>query len=207
VTQDAVTKNHFDNLVGYLSKADQDRLGKAGNKNYDDLNGRIDQFLKDWKNKYNKDFDIHDENVVFNDQFMNITQGELANDNMKSDAARIASATQKPDNAVDRPGSQGPAEKANSAPGRYMAVANILPSHGEPAVTLNLINEGTITRAWHIDIPDNIDAQKLHDNLLKHLTMVDEQNGSWPADINEAYRMVSHHVLMAITDKEATMNK
>jgi len=55
---------------------------------------------------------------------------------------------------------------------------------------------------WKIDVPDSVDARKLYDNLLNHLTMVDDQQAQWPADENDAYRLVSHHVLMAIMDQQ-----
>jgi hypothetical protein len=51
---------------------------------------------------------------------------------------------------------------------------------------------------WKIDVPDDVTGQMLYDNVLKHLTMADEQKDKWPADENEAYRLVAHHVLMAV---------
>src|SRR6266550_1346468 len=45
ITEDAVTKDHFDNLIGYLAKPDEKRVKDEGqkNRNVDVLNGRIDQ--------------------------------------------------------------------------------------------------------------------------------------------------------------------
>ena len=54
---------------------------------------------------------------------------------------------------------------------------------------------------WKIDVPGRAStAQSSYDNLLKHLTMANEQKDKWPADENDAYRAVSHHVLMAVLD-------
>ena len=49
-------------------QTDRNRLGqnKDALKADDTLNGRIDQFRKDWKDKYNQDFDIKDEDKVYN---------------------------------------------------------------------------------------------------------------------------------------------
>ena len=53
---------------------------------------------------------------------------------------------------------------------------------------------------WKIDVPDSVDGAKLYDNLLKHLTMANEQKDQWPSDVIDAYRAVAHHVLMAVLD-------
>jgi len=33
-----------------------------------------------------------------------------------------------------------------------------------------------------------------------HLTMANEGKDKWPSDVNDAYRAVAHHVLMAVMD-------
>jgi hypothetical protein len=55
---------------------------------------------------------------------------------------------------------------------------------------------------WKIDLPDQIDAQKLQQNLDKHLKMVADQAEQWPQDATEAQRFISHHVLMAFYDTQ-----
>jgi hypothetical protein len=80
------------------------------------------------------------------------------------------------------------------------ATVTIPASHGLPEVTVHLLNEGTIMDAWRIDLPDHVDGPKLKENLLIHLTAANEQKQQWPADVNDAYRLVTHHVLLAIMD-------
>jgi len=63
-----------------------------------------------------------------------------------------------------------------------------------------LIHEAT---GWRIDVPDSLDAGKLRSNLVAHLNEVYGMKDQWPADVNDAYRAVSHHVLMAVMDKPA----
>jgi hypothetical protein len=65
-------------------------------------------------------------------------------------------------------------------------------------VLLNLVNEGTLVPSWRIDIPDNVDGSRLHENLLTHLTAFDEDKSNWPSDVTLAYDLVSHHVLAAL---------
>jgi len=63
---------------------------------------------------------------------------------------------------------------------------------------LQLIHE--FPDSWKFDVPDQVDGRKLYDNLLTQLTAFDEHKDQWPADVNDAYRAASHHVLMALMD-------
>jgi hypothetical protein len=80
--------------------------------------------------------------------------------------------------------------------GRNVAIVNFPMSHGAQMLTVSMIHE--LPDNWKIDVPDNVDGQVLYDNLLTHLTAVNEMKDKWPDDVNEGYRMVSHHVLMAV---------
>ena len=53
---------------------------------------------------------------------------------------------------------------------------------------------------WKIDIPDSVDGPKLQANLERELTAVKNMKDQWPADQNDAYRLVGHHILMAVMD-------
>ncbi len=58
--------------------------------------------------------------------------------------------------------------------------------------------------SWQIDLPDNTDGQRLQDNLLKQLTLVDEDRANWPADPYDAYRIVARHVMTAVMESDST---
>ncbi len=85
---------------------------------------------------------------------------------------------------------------SNREEGRNKATVMIPASHGLPAINVPLIHE--LPDSWRIDIPDTVDAATLRANLQKHLTKAHEMKDQWPADANEAYLAVSHHVLLAI---------
>ncbi len=53
---------------------------------------------------------------------------------------------------------------------------------------------------WKIDLPDSVDAKRLQENLATHIGMVTAAKDQWPADQNDAYRLVAHHVFMALYD-------
>jgi hypothetical protein len=85
----------------------------------------------------------------------------------------------------------------SSAGNASTATATIPASHGLPALTVPLAAEGG---KWRADIDDSIDASKVVANLKAALTELSD-TGKWPGDKNEAYRHVTHRVLMAVLNK------
>jgi hypothetical protein len=229
VAEDAVTKDDFKKLAKNLVDADYDRVKDFKSAdNFATLNGRIDQFNKDWKAKYNEDFGFsHRRNDVLNDSFAQIIQGEIGE-------ARTAGGKEMPSaepqnvkggtpkdleksgvNQPDANSNKTFGGETNREPGRNVATVIIKGSAqaqakvepGQPITAkmetqkeLNVAMIHEMPDSWKIDIPDSIDGQKLYDNLLKHLTMVDEDHANWPADKNEAYRLVTRHIMEAMVD-------
>src|SRR4051794_18812498 len=69
-TEACLTKGGFDDLIERFSAADRSRIGAFAEKKFDDLDGRIAQFQKDWKAKYGQDFRFsRQRNEVLNDSF------------------------------------------------------------------------------------------------------------------------------------------
>jgi len=207
VTQASLTKGGFDDMIERFVDADRTRLGKDQFTQQDHtvLDGRIAQFQKDWQAKYNQEFKIKDKEAVYSTAFATFIQSEIPKD------ARLASERQtgtvpptpapgmQPDvnnSQVQKDANKVAGGDTNREPGRNIATVQVAASHGLPALTVPLIHE--FPDSWKIDIPDSYSSQQFHDNLLKHLTMLDENKAQWPADVNDAYRMVSHHILMAV---------
>jgi hypothetical protein len=219
-TDQAFDKNGFDNLMSRFVDADRDRVKqtKFTDADWEKLNGRIDQIRKDWKAKYNQDFDIKDEKLVYDPQQIMIVQGEIwdRDRNAQPAGARMGG-DNNPPSKTDQPSGQGqpgnpsmPDERpgpqadkvaggeVNREPGRNVAKITFPASHGLPVLYVPLIHE--FPDAWKFDVPDQVDGRKLYDNLLTQLTYFDEHKDQWPADVNDAYRAATHHVLMAIMD-------
>ena len=93
---------------------------------------------------------------------------------------------------------QTAADTNRNDPGRNVATVKIAASHGMPELTVPMIHEAG---GWKIDIPDTVDSAKLRDNVSNALSKCQEMKDKWPADANEAYRAVTHKVLLAIFDK------
>jgi hypothetical protein len=240
VTEDALKKDGFEEMIGSFVDADRNRLGSFANQKdkLTTLNGRIAQIQKDFKAKYNKEFDI-DHQVAFGSDFKSfqILQGEIVNPQLltnwpvkasqsgsSSSSSSSSSSTGgasasartgeaevqvdvKNDGKIDKPvvGELGkPSNKPgdrNLDKGRNVAILHFPASHGMPALTVSMIHE--LPDSWKIDVPDNVDGQRLHDQLLNHLTQFGEAKDQWPADVNEAHRLAAHHVLAAIYDVNA----
>jgi len=199
IANDALTKGDFDKLAGRFNDADAKRIkawGKDKNNkgDLDKLDGRIAQFQGDWKNKYKSDFNIRKDDVVFGTGF-SVEQGEIGKD------AQLAGVTLPPADQT-HPVTGG---DRNLEKGRNVAVLTVVASHDLPEMKIPLIHE--IPDMWKIDVPDSVDGQKLYSNLLTRLTALNDKKDKWPDDVNDAYRMVTHEILMAIMDVDNNAGK
>jgi len=155
VSEAALTKGALKDMVERFVDADRNRLGQGPElkANHAELDGRIDQFRKDWKAKYNQDFDIKNEEQVYpNSQFM-ISQGGAA------------------PTGVDR-ATPGALTTGRTGPGHDSASVRIQGLTGMPELTVPLVHEAP--DRWRIDVPDTLTADKLRANVLAHLTAADE---------------------------------
>jgi hypothetical protein len=202
VTNAALTKGGFNDLIERFNDADRNRLGSwAKDKNnkgkLDVLDGRIDQFRKDWKAKYGHDFKITKDDVVFGNAMFTVAQGEIGKDAQLAGERLPGSENVTKDNLNKPKDATGnTAADRNLEHGRNVAYVTVAKSHGLPELKVPLIHE--LPDSWRIDVPDSIDGAKLYDNVLTHLTMANEMKDQWPADENDAYRAVAHHVLMGV---------
>ena len=214
VTEAAFDTDAFDDIVNRLVDADRDRIGKS-DVDAKALQARIETLQKQWKAKYGKEFDLNEEVVFGTGGFVAIAQGEIADPAqlvgkwpvapLAGEARQAAGRQTIIGAAADTAQQVSDAGKvaggdANLDKGRNVAVARIPAGHGMPEVTASLIHE--LPDIWRFDIPDTVDGRKLHDNLAKHLNALGD-GSNWPADVNDAYRMVAHHVLLAIYDADA----
>jgi len=236
VAEAALTKDGLDDIVERFVDADRNRLGQQQDalKADDTINGRIAQIQKDWKAKYNNDFDIKDEDKVYNQSFAMIAEGEqggarTASGTVSGDVNSNAGGTTASGNVggvsgsvkvdtdankasgdvnnktgVDAPKAntdgQTAADTNRNDPGRNVATVHIAASHGMPALDVPMIHEAG---GWKLDIPDSVDGNKFRSNVQAALTEIGDKKDKWSADADDAYRAVTHRVLMALFDKQA----
>jgi hypothetical protein len=214
VTEAAFSGDVIDEITKRLVDADRDRMAKWDDRKLEPLQNRIGGLQKMWRDKYGKEFNV-DERVVFGGGFLAIVTGEV------SDPAQLAGkwplTPVMPGDAQTAAGRQPPREGAradteqqrreaakpaggnvNLDKGRNVAVVRLPASHGQPELTASLIHENP--DIWRFDVPDNVDGPKLNANLLQQLKALADNSAKWPNDINEAQRLVAHHVLLALYD-------
>ena len=72
-------------------------------------------------------------------------------------------------------------------------------SRGLPAVTVNLARE--MPDGWKVDVPGTADVDALRRNLADEIGAAVATGDQWPADEADAYRAVTHRVLLAVTGR------
>jgi len=211
LTTEAVTKGDMNHIVNRFVDADRNRIKNSDTYSQDygeNLDGRIEQVNKTWKDKYGHSFDIDHANDVFNDQFASVQQGQIGRDATLASAVIGNSEQRNPSNTNNAAGNDKSDENLEN--GRSIALVTVSGHHGLPALRVPMIHE--MPDAWRINVPDSLDAAKLRQNLTDQLTALGSDPSQWPGDENEAYRLVGHRALMAVLNQPvqgagATMNE
>jgi hypothetical protein len=225
VTNAALTKDGFDDIIERFTEADRNRLGKDEftDQDHEVLDGRIAQLQKDWQEKYNAEFNLANFNTVYGPTFARISQqpgATLAGERRaptgeqqapagspnevqrRTDTPGNPEGTQRRTDGRADTGAGARADTGDAATGGDDAYVTFAASHGLPEVRVPMRREAM--GRWKIDIPDNYSSRQFHDNLLKHLTFFGQQKSQWPENQDQAYQMASHYVLMAISNTEAS---
>src|SRR5262249_33532707 len=85
-----------------------------------------------------------------------------------------------------------------SAVDKDSATVYFVASHNLPSTWVVLRKEGGIGNTWRLDMSDKVSGQALADSLVEHVSKIEDSKASWPADANDAYRMIAHHVAIAL---------
>ncbi|HZZ42246.1 MAG TPA: hypothetical protein VFE58_04870 [Tepidisphaeraceae bacterium] len=157
----------------------------------DELKTTSKEFRDAWKAKYGHSFDIDKKNepMVYAGPTFQILEGERGNNGAQTASARVGATTDQNGKAIS--GTQADLNKR-------MATVMVEESHGAPAVTLSVMNEGTLMNHWRVQPPAGMDYRTLTMNLNEHLQKCLAMKDQWPADENQAYMAVTHHILTAI---------
>ena len=176
-TEAALSEDGFDDLIERFVDADRNRLGDfvSERDNFDDLNQKSQAVRDLYQQKFNAEFDIEDEGMIYSDQFVTIRQGEIGQ-------ARQAAAADDPD--------------ANLEEGRNVASVMLSESQGLSQLTVNMIHE--LPDSWKIDVPDNVTGQQLYTNLSSALDELASNADQWPEDQADAQRYITHRLMLAI---------
>jgi hypothetical protein len=210
----AIKGDSFGDLVNHLNDQDRDRIGKNDQGNDNDvqrsINARVNEIRADWKAKYGHDVDFNDDGNDAAYSRALILRGEITDPAavVKNWPLKAVNNTMHSTQDAQVDPNDG---NANLEAGREVAVAVLnAPMVSQPAgtpdtnrapamspVVVSIIGE---VQNWKIDIPNSIDAPKLRQNLLNHLTAFSEMKGQWPANEHDAQLILTRHVAMALYD-------
>jgi len=208
VTNDALAISKYGSFINDLVDEDRTRLQNEKDRDVADLNGKINVIRKFWKDKYGKDFDAGKD--AFTPEAVAVVTGEVSDvaqavQNWPLDARTGRPMQQSGEAVTARAAEAGKSGggKVNLDKGRDVAIARFAASHGEPELTLSMVHE--LPAQWRFDIPKSRTGDQIHNDLLNHLNFIATHSENWPSDVNDGYRMVAHHVLMALYGVDANM--
>jgi len=217
ITDDAMSKSGFDNLVAKLVDQDRDRIKKsvANNRSLSNVDGNNNKRLTDviadiegtFKSKYNSKFDI-DISKAYTSDFIHVMTGEVSDPQLL-----VGKWPVDPMGLSDMTGAGGTAGKitqsdadiaksktfggdVNLEKGRNVALAHLMGSHGMKGFTASLIHENLV--GWKFDVPNTLTADQLYNNLVANLGYLDQHKDAWPNDVNQAYRDFTHAVAASL---------
>jgi hypothetical protein len=190
----ATTQNGFVDLVGHLVQQDRDRMGDARRENLDELQKVIGQFREDFRAKYHQEFSLRAEHLK--DAAVNMGADKNALTVNLSDLEKNPAVSPTADEKVPSP--LKPAGELNKTAAEKTGMSM------EPGPVLNLIREGgvnsTSAAQWKVNIPNEISAKQLKENLALHLRKLDDQKSLWSDDVNITIRAAAAQVLQSLND-------
>jgi hypothetical protein len=191
----ATTQNGFVDLVGHLARQDRDRLGDVRRENLDELHKTIAQFREDFRAKYHQEFSLRPEHLK--DATVNMGADRNALTVTLSELEKHPAVSPTGDDRISSPAK--PAGDLN----KNVAAQTGLGMVSGPV--LNLINEGgaggsSAASQWKVNIPNEISAKQLRENLSLHLKKLDDQKSTWSDDANVTIRAAAAQVLRSLND-------
>jgi hypothetical protein len=190
----SLTKGGFNDLLERLSSADRKRFKDLPKQDTTELDGRVAQIQKIWKEKYGKEFDFNDEKIL--GSYVVIREGEIADPAV----AKAHWPLQVFDRNTDPDAVKASAVNSGDylVKGRNVAIVTIPAGHGMQGMNLSFLHEPVDD--WRLDISDQISRDQIYSNLKDRLTHFGENVDKWPGDVNEAYREMTHHVISAVSN-------
>jgi hypothetical protein len=209
LTNSAMRRNGYIAFTDQIDELERDRLQRDyKERNNDELNVVVQKLDAEWQDKYHSTFDLDrsERAKVFGG--VAILEGKIA------DPKQVATMwpLPQPVMAAEAGENARPAAERMEAKeirklekGRQVAFADFPPMMDLPPVRCTLIDDHLV--GWKFVVPTTLSGRQLHDNLVRQLRIVADHPDRWPADADDAYRLVSHRVLMAVYDVQSPANE
>jgi hypothetical protein len=204
-TDYALSPGHMDHLVSLLDQSSRNRIRSSSifsENSGKQLDAQIEQVSTLWKQKYGHAFSTRTESRDIGTSFASLQIGTVGkNANL---AAEVRSAAGNSAMPIQSKTNQTTAS-LRMRRDESIALADIKSADGlsDLRVPLACKNGGS----WRILAPSTLTAEKLRANLSAEFASLTATHAQWPASETEAYRLVTHRVLMALQDKAAPAAK
>jgi len=174
----AVSVSGYEGMVGSFDKTTRDRLALEKDRKLDELNTRIAQFRRDFKDKYNQDFNL---NAAELKDIAVYTNGD--EDHSVVHLSAFPTLNAKNDAAT------GDKDRQNLNGHIYLNREKTL-----------------IGNAWRIAMPENISGQQLRDALGSKLAAIDNDQAAWPTNVHDGYITMGGQILQTLTQLQPGTN-
>jgi hypothetical protein len=190
----------LNDVIDQFVDADRDRLDKLPMREKDfeqrqlsELKARVTQLRQAWEEKYGEAFEIKENQVYAPLMF---AEGEITNTRQFMQKWPVgATGSMQGKQQKSAKVTEQTRDQANLEAGREFAVARFPAQAGLPATHVSFIDEAM---GLKIDVPDGMTTAQLRTGLLQQLTSLSQSADKWPANVNDAYRLATHHVVMAL---------
>lgn len=182
-----MTKDNFDDAIGYLANQDRDRVNAQLGDTYKTLEAKAEQLRGLFKEKYNEDFEL--KSGMLN-SVTSIQQGEVQDPNAARPHWPLALMMKDKSDDKDRtaPGDVDPKFEK----GRDVAVVALA---GKDGKALNLSLQHELPDYWVLDIPNNINAEHIVKAQTDTLQKIIDMKNQWPDSKDAAYQLISFKIL------------
>jgi hypothetical protein len=220
-TEAALTQGELGSMAQRFTSSDEARFTDVFDREDAELDRLVQQLRDAFETRYGQDFSIDDREAVYpvaqvpiqagltqeamlaghRDQqdMQQDRQPGLQQDQQVGQQQRDVQADRR-DGVGERLRPAGVERDDRAAQDENVATVIFLQTETLPEVHVPLVNEGTVFDAWRIDVPTHVDADTIRTNLHSNFSKALEQQAQWPADINQAYRMATHLVMMSVLD-------
>lgn len=198
----SVTKGDFKSMLDELSRPDRERAKEWKGADQGKLDVQIEKIRSEWKSKYGKDIDFKDKDTIFDSRFQ-ILEGEVSDPAQAlahwpvaccaTNEAVTASGRVPANNSKEV---KKEARKEKLEKGRDVALVRFPADAGRPDLTVSMVHH--LPAFWRVDIPNDRTGEQIYNDLLHNLTWMAEHSDRWPSNVEDGYRMVAAHAVMAV---------
>lgn len=194
VTEAAIQPGGIATIVYHLSEEDRERL--EWEMDFDRVTetetSLTRAFKEIWANQYGGDFEIAEQQRLLDRRALEVAEGDIFA-SWPMDPVPQFQATPSGEVLVRT-------RELSLQRGKRVAVAVLPAEEGASEVLVSFVRE--YPNRWKIDIPDDVTAQQLRDNLQNLVSSMVADLDYWPDRERDAYRMLTRRVVLALYDAD-----